>query len=197
MAFVEDPRLNSFYQALEYFIKIPAPEKGQIGSLLQFKKLQKGDYLVREGQVCKSIAFLRSGMIRHYYSTDKEEITRWISLSNTFSSSLASFILQKPSNENLQALEDCELVIIPHTGWLTLMKENASFQEVWMKNIEFNYLGMEERVFFLIAKSAEERYLNMMETQPRFIREVPQQYVASMLGTTPRHLSRIRKSLSR
>lgn len=194
---MEPTGLAAFYQTLEFFIKFPPAEKEQVGSILQFKKLEKGDYLVREGQVCKSIVFLQSGMVRHYYSTEKEEITRWISLSNTFSSSLASFIGQQPSNENLQALEDCQLVVITHTAWLLLMKENTSFKVVWMKNIEFNYLGMEERVFFLIAKSAEERYLHMMETQPRFIREVPLQYIASMLGTTPRHLSRIRKSLSR
>ncbi|NOS91025.1 MAG: Crp/Fnr family transcriptional regulator, partial [Cyclobacteriaceae bacterium] len=43
-----------------------------------------------------------------------------------------------------------------------------------------------------ILLSAADRYEKMMAKEPLLIREIPLQYLASILGVTPRHLSRIR-----
>ncbi|HMP99501.1 MAG TPA: Crp/Fnr family transcriptional regulator, partial [Cyclobacteriaceae bacterium] len=80
----------------------------------------------------------------------------------------------------------------PKTVWVNLYEKHPFLQRFWLKTIEYNYIGMEERVFHQIALSAEQRYQWMLENYPRFNKEVPAKYIASMLGITPRHLSRIR-----
>src|SRR6476661_6895639 len=147
---------KSFLASFDRFGNISNTDREQITSLVHIEQLKKDAFFVREGQVCRKIAFVIKGMMRHYYFGEKGDITRWVTLENNFTTSLYSFILQKPSFENLQAIQDCELVILPRSRWEELMKEQTIFKEIWTKHMEENYLGMEERVFYLISKSAEE-----------------------------------------
>lgn len=156
------------------------------------KSLKTGQYFLKEGKACIEIGVVTKGMCRHFYNTKNGEVTRWVALSGTFVTSLKSFIQQVPAAENIQAMEQTEIAIMPRVNWMKAFEEHEFLRNFWTRNIEENYIGMEERVFNLIAKSADERYDWMLENQPRFIQEVPDKYLASMLGTHPRHLSRIR-----
>jgi CRP/FNR family transcriptional regulator, anaerobic regulatory protein len=154
--------------------------------------LKKGDFFSEQGQICKEIGFVVKGMCRHFYDTENDEITRWIVLENEFVNSLGSFITQTPSNENIQAIKPTEIVMASKKDWDNLLAENEFARLLWTRNIEQLYVGMETRVFNLIALGAEERYQWMLKHQPKFNSLVPDKYVASMLGIKPRHMSRIR-----
>lgn len=43
--------------------------------------------------------------------------------------------------------------------------------------------------------SAEQRYEKLLKDEPELLQQVPLQYIASMLGITPRHLSRLRNKM--
>jgi len=154
--------------------------------------LKAGDLLVKRGAVCDGIGFILSGMCRHYYEVRKMEVTRWISLQHDFVVSLRSFILGVPSIEFIEAVEPSEILVMPKDRWREMYEGHDFFRRFWTSSIEQNYIGMEERVFNLIALPADERYSWMQKNQPQFIRSVPNKYLASMLGIHPRHLSRLR-----
>ena len=154
--------------------------------------IEKGGYYLKAGQTCESIGFITNGMCRYYYDTDKVEITRYVSFENEFITSLGSFIMNTPSVENIQAIKPCKVLIASKNDWQKLYQEHEFVRNFWTKIIENNYIGMENRVFNLIALSAEERYRWMLKNQPKFNQFVPDKYVASILGIQPRHLSRIR-----
>jgi CRP/FNR family transcriptional regulator, anaerobic regulatory protein len=160
----------------------------------QQKNLDRGDYFVQRGYTCHNLAFMVDGMCRHYYDTEKGEGTRWVVLPNEFITSLGSFISQRPAEENIQAIKPTALLIASRKDWQEIYDQEEFVRMVWLKSIEENYVGMENRVFNLIAMTAEERYDWMLKHQPRFNQHVPDKYVASMLGILPRHLSRIRAS---
>ncbi|WP_162141567.1 Crp/Fnr family transcriptional regulator [Lunatimonas lonarensis] len=161
-------------------------------AFLNTRQYEEGDNFQQEGQVCQHIALIVKGQFRYFYHTEEGEVTRWISLEGDFMTSLSSFIQQKPAVENIQATKDCTLALLSKTSWTKLYAEYEFIREFWLRTISYNYIGMEERVFHQIALSAEQRYQWMLENYPRFNQEVPDKYIASMLGITPRHLSRIR-----
>ncbi|MGF1638923.1 MAG: Crp/Fnr family transcriptional regulator [Cyclobacteriaceae bacterium] len=156
------------------------------------KKIAEGDYFLLQGHKCQHIALILKGQFRYFYNTQAGDITRWISLQGDFMTSLASFIQGKPAVENIQAIKESEIVMISKSAWLELSSKHEFLRQFWLRTIEYNYIGMEERVFNQIALSADERYRWMLDHYPRFNQEVPDKYIASMLGITPRHLSRIR-----
>jgi len=61
---------------------------------------------------------------------------------------------------------------------------------------EQQYIELEKRIFKLQKDNASKRYADLIKHQPEYILKIPLQYLASYLGITQRHLSRIRKEIS-
>ena len=166
--------------------------------ILAFKKctFKKGDFIIREDQIARNIYFIVKGKIRHFYNIDGKAYTRWVSLKNNFVTAFASFVHQQPSLENLECLQDCELLAISQEKFQNIKNTSPQIQQLWTTSIENEVVGYEYRVYQLITTDSEKRYLDFIEKYPHFVMEVPQKYIASMLGIDPRHLSRIRKNLA-
>lgn len=154
--------------------------------------LARGEHWVEVGSQPTCLALVLSGMMRHYYPTPSGEATRWIALPGTFTAPLLSLLRSEPSLEAIAAVEATELLEFPYARVRELRQRSPEFQARWAEIIEGHYLGMESRVHALIALSAAERYAQMQQQFPDILRQAPLQYVASMLGITPQHLSRLR-----
>jgi hypothetical protein len=58
----------------------------------------------------------------------------------------------------------------------------------------FNYM---RHFFSSIKESPQQRYLNLIKEKPQIVQRVPQHYIASYLGITTVHLSRIKSKLAK
>ena len=74
-----------------------------------------------------------------------------------------------------------------------LYEKLPKIQVLSRKIVENLYMEVSEKYESFFLKSPEERYLELMNTRPKFIQRVPQYMIASYLGMTPEGLSRIRK----
>ncbi len=187
----------SFIQQMRHFVPISDIQVTEIFQKFNPLEFQKDDFFVREGQLCNRVAFLETGMIRHYYLNRKEEITRWMSLEGEFITALGSFIQSTPCNHYLQAITPCKLWVIDRESWWELYNKYEILRTFWVQIIEFNLIGFEDRIYHQLASDAEERYLYFMKHYPRFLEKVPQKYIASMIGIKPESLSRLRANLSK
>ena len=157
--------------------------------------LKKDDYFLELGKRCNHVAFIKSGILRIFYPNDKgEEITCYFSLPNEFVTSFSSFSNQSPSIENIQAILPSELLIISKQDLDMLYQKIPSTQEFGRKAAENLAMIMEKRMVLFQSHSAEERYQFLLKNSPILIQTVPLQYLASYLGITPQHLSRLRKN---
>lgn len=154
--------------------------------------LNRGDFFYKNNQVCDKIGFLEKGMLRHFYETEGNEITCWVALEGNFTTSLGSFIRQVAVKENMQAIQPTKIIYATKEDWSAIYEKEEFVRRIWTNVIEENYLGMESRLYSMITLSAEERYNWILENYPKFNLYIPDKYMASMLGITPRHLSRIR-----
>lgn len=72
--------------------------------------------------------------------------------------------------------------------------------ENWLKFSRFvaeqSYIEMENRLIALQMESAKKRYIDLLNFNPDYFQNVPLKYLASYLGITQRHLSRLRKEIS-
>jgi CRP/FNR family transcriptional regulator, anaerobic regulatory protein len=155
-------------------------------------ELKKGDFFYQNTQICHKIGFMEEGMLRYYYDTEKSDVTRWVALGGEFVTSLGSFITQMQVKENIQAIQNTKIIYASREDWKILYQNEEFVRELWTSVIEENYIGMENRLFNMIALSAEARYEWILKNYPKFNLYIPDKYLASMLGITPRHLSRIR-----
>lgn len=155
--------------------------------------LNRNDLFLKEGTISKQLGFVLEGMIRYYYITeDGNEVTRWVSLQNEFITSFSSFITQTKALENIQAIKPTRLLCTTKEKWAKLYDSEPFVRDFWTRSIEFYLIGMEARVYSLIALNAQSRYEQLLTDYPLLVSEVPNKYLASILGIESRHLSRLR-----
>lgn len=161
------------------------------------KYLNKADYFIRQGEICKEVAFVLNGTFRSFYISDKgEEITYCITFPNNLITAYSSFITEKYTDENIQAVTSVELLIIPKNIIDNWAMENTNWVKFLKSVAEQQYIELEKRIFKMQNHNALQRYSDLLENQPEYIRNIPLQYLASYLGITQRHLSRIRREIS-
>jgi len=186
--------IQQFFQSFNLF------SKNEIDHLLTFFKertLAKNDFFVKENERCKEIAFIQSGIFRSYYTSNEgKDNTYCFRFPNDLMASYSSFISDKPSIENLQAISEATLLVIKKEKIQELVSENPKWSEFLRIIAEQEYLELEKRFFQLQRDNAAQRYAYLIENQTNYIQKIPLQYLASYLGITQRHLSRIRKEIS-
>lgn len=161
------------------------------------KTLQKSEYFIQEGKKCKEVAFIISGIFRSYYTSEEgDETTYCFRFPNEMLAAYSSFISGNESQETMQAISTSELLVIKKKDIDQLAKENICWIKFLKVIAEQQYIELEQRVFQLQRNSAVQRYVSLLEHQPEYIQNIPLQYLASFLGITQRHLSRIRKEIS-
>jgi len=184
----------------DYFKDYPYLTKEDIQAfkdVLIPSKLAKGEFLITEGKISRHIAYIQSGIFRSfYYSSDHEPVTYCFTFSNTLITAYTSWILQTPTNENIEALTDMELLLISKESLDQLMLSNSKWIRFFKDIAEMEYINLEKRIFMLQKESAETRYSELMKEHPEYLHLIPLKYLASYLGVTQRHLSRIRKRFS-
>jgi CRP-like cAMP-binding protein len=157
-------------------------------------ELKKNEFLVKEGGICPYFCYVESGILQHAIMVLEEEKTTYLALRNTVTSSLNSFLFQKPSRKSIKAIFDCKLWALDLTTFQELIKNNAAFHQFYYNLIEKQICLIDDYRIDLLTLTPEERYKKLLLTEPKLLQEVPLHYLASFLGISSRHMSRIRKN---
>lgn len=162
-----------------------------------YKTLKKGDFFSKEGSICNEIGFVLSGIFRsYYYSSEEEEITYCFIFQDNFITAYSSLITQDKTQENIQAITDIEMFVISRENIAKLEHSSTNWLRFLKIIAEQEYIKLEKRVFMLQKEKAETRYKDLIENKPQFLKYIPLHYLASYLGVTQRHLSRLRKEVT-
>ncbi|MBI1227136.1 MAG: cyclic nucleotide-binding domain-containing protein [Bacteroidetes bacterium] len=189
---------NEFKNTLQNWLGIPPATVEEIGSFFQKKQLKKEGFFLKTEQFADSMGFLQSGIIREYFIDHKgREVTKWIATPGYFVVDIASFLFQQPSRWNLQALTDCELLVITKDNYQRIGQVVPKWLELEKRFIAKCFAVLEDRVAAHLSLSSEERYTLFFSQNPELFNQVPLQYLASMLGMTAETFSRIRKKQQR
>ncbi|QBQ42030.1 Crp/Fnr family transcriptional regulator [Sphingobacterium psychroaquaticum] len=165
--------------------------------LFTVRHLKKGASFIREGTRCTEVAFIETGIFRSYYAKENgEEVTYCFRFPGDLLGAYSSFITGDPGLETLCALSDASLLVIQKKDLDQWVTENPKWM-VFLKVVaEQQYLELENRIFQLLRETAAERYAYLLRHHPIYIQQIPLHYLASFLGITQRHLSRIRKEIT-
>lgn len=181
--------------SISQYIKLSSEEENLIGDFWTGKILEKGDYLLRNGEICRTDNFVANGALKAFYinpKTGKEEIL-YFAIENWWATDIESFQKQKASIYNIQAIEKTELLQINYNSFQKMLIEIPKLERFFRIILE-NYLGsLQKRLITNNTLDAEERYFSFIENYSNIADKVPQYLIASYLGITAEFLSRIRK----
>jgi len=186
---------------LEYFqslIPLNKEEEQLVFDLFKPRLYRKRQYVLQEGDICNQFNFIVRGCLRMYKVDDKGNmhILQFAS-ENRWLSNIGSFHDRKPSELNIDALEDTMVLQISLENLLSLYIQAPKFDRIFRVLIENSFVALQKRLLQNISSSAEERYLSFLESYSHLSNRLPQTQIASFLGITPEFLSRLRNKQSK
>ena len=156
--------------------------------------LSKNSFFVEEGKICPYFCFIENGILQHSITILGEEKTTYLALRNSCTAALKSFRFRIPSRKNIRALSDCDLWIINLESFENLLSNNKAFRTFYHNLIENQIYRIDDYRIDLLTLTPEDRYKKLLENEPKLLQQVPLHYLASFLGISTRHMSRIRKN---
>ena len=184
-------------KSISKYVKLSSEEENLIETFWKEKTLAKGDYLLRNGETCRTDNFVINGTLKAFYinpETGKEEIL-YFAIENWWATDIESFQKQKPSIYNIQAIQRTTLLQIHYDSFQEMLRQVPKLERFFRIILE-NYLGnLQRRLILNNILDAEQRYSDFLENYPKISKKVPNYLIASYLGISAEFLSRIRKKI--
>jgi CRP-like cAMP-binding protein len=170
----------------------------EISELFENKSVAKNEFQLSAGRICDEYFFLEKGFMRAFaIDTEGNEVTTDFYGGGQVLFEVSSFFGRTRSKENIQALTDCEGWYISYEQLNALFHRMPEFREFGRSVLVKGFAALKTRMLGMITETAEERYAQLLATNPGIFQHVPLKYIASYLGITDSSLSRIRKDLSK
>jgi len=158
------------------------------------KKFQKGEIILHEGEVCESIYWVAKGLVRQFYYKNGKELTEYMATEDNIVMSIESLFTDKPSTQQMVALEPTILFALPKRELEHEAVRNVNIQMLYRKILEESLIISQVHADMLRFESAQERYSKLVKRSPQLVLRAPLVYIASYLQMTPETLSRVRTS---
>ena len=159
------------------------------------KKYQKGEIILHEGEVCESIYWVAKGLVRQFYYKNGKELTEYMATEDNIVMSIESLFTDKPSTQQMVALEPTILFALPKRELEHEAVRNVNIQMLYRKSLEESLIISQIHADMLRFESAQERYSKLVKRSPQLVLRAPLVYIASYLQMTPETLSRVRTSV--
>ena len=187
--------INSLLNNIRSLITLSQEEEEIISSLFKEKIYKKGEFFLADGQICKQVGFVASGLMRYYINHDGEEKTYAFSQENEYVSNYESFLPQRPSSKIIQALEESHVFVISYDD-LQLLYAKVRYGERYGRiAVEAVFLQMLIDINSFYTETPEVRYQRFLTSHPDLQQRISQYHIASFVGVKAQSLSRIRKRI--
>jgi len=190
------PDILSVIETLNYFYPLSEGIKDYFRKHTYSCSFRKGKLLLKAGEVCEHIYFIKKGAVRGFIKDGTKDITTWITAENEVVSSISSLDIREPAQENMQAIENCEMLALTYADFQDLYVKFPEFNIVARKLLQKYYQDAERRAFIARVAKAEKKYRLFLTRYGHLANRIPLKYIASFLGITLETLSRVRKKLS-
>ena len=180
------PQLNHFWNKyLEFQKRLEVPAK---------------TILLEEGKISQSYIFIEKGCVRLLFNIDGGDKTVQFFFENEGLTSFESFVNNTPSLFTIETIEPSVVYLLPKPYVIQLMNElsrEADFLQIILQTSGRRQTHYMNEFVSFIRDTPEERYQRLLNERPHIVQRVPQHYIASYLGVSTVHLSRIKSKLAR
>jgi CRP-like cAMP-binding protein len=167
-----------------------------LSSVTRTKSLKPGEFLLREGEICKYESFVTRGCVKTYYQDENgfEHIIDF-SIEEWWADDLYSLLTQTPSKSSIKAIEPTDVLQISKFDLEVLYQKIPKLERFFRILFQNAFITQREQINQALAVSAEERYLTFLKKKPYAEHRFSQKDIASYLGITPQFLSALKKKV--
>lgn len=191
---------NDIYSALTNHIRnnvdISDDDLNYLCGFFKTRTIKKKDLLLRQGRICKFEGFVVHGCFRVFTIDDKgNENVLYFAVDGWWLMDIDSFLNQKKSVLNIQALEDSTILLISREDKLALYKSLPITERLFRIMSQKALVAWQQRVVRNQCLTAKERYEHFSATYPYIASKLTNKEIASYLGITHEFLSKLKNRL--
>lgn len=184
--------MDRLIENIKLYASLNEQERALLLDAVDKKVYAKNELIFSAGKVSNEIYFVTKGCVRLFYNVDGVDKTAFFYTEGQFICAGESYTFNIPAIENYQAVEETEIYVFTKSKIDVLLKQAPKFEVIARIATENELITCQKVIASFVTKSAEERYVDLLNTQGELFQRVPQQYIASFLGVSPETLSRIK-----
>lgn len=176
--------------------KLSAKELDHFSASFYSKSIAKKEYLLQQGEICKFEGYVTKGCFR-VFTIDQQgkEHVLYFAVKDWWITDIDSFTNQNTSFLSIQALEDSKVLLINHTDKERVYKEIPAVEKLFRIMTQKTLVSLQRRMIRNLSETADERYLNFINTYPEIAQKLTNLQLASYLGISHEFLSKIRNKI--
>ena len=194
---------SKYKQFIQEYVPLNFIEWNILKSKLKLKHYQKGEIIHNVGDIYTKLMFINNGLARGFIINEDGKDTTWSIYFNDKNSHMTnllvvdyeSFLKQKESKLEIVALEDCQIVMTDYKDIEFIYDNTKKGDRLGRLLAQEAYIYLHNFIIQRQTTTAKERYENFIKSTPHLIDKIPQYHIATLLGITPQHLSRLKKEM--
>ena len=163
-------------------------------SVLVMRKFTKGEIVLKEGDVCRDILYIDTGLLRQFYNKRGRMVTEHLGVDGTIVMCIESLFREEPTKLQIEALENTTCYALPKQRLEEVALHNVNIQILYRKILEESLILSQVHADLVRFESAQDRYKRLCKLMPKVVQRAPLNYIANYLQMTPETLSRVRSA---
>ena len=175
--------------------EMTAEGKLQLEKLLTRKEADKGEIMLKEGEISRNIVLVGKGMLRQFYYKNGKDLTEHFSYEGSVVICIESTLKHEPTRLMVEALEPSIVYMLPYDQLLYCAETSHELNMFYRKILEYSLIVSQIKADSWRFQTARERYYNLLKHDPEVVKRAPMAHIASYLLMTPETLSRVRANI--
>jgi len=182
---------NFLNRSVDLFDNLTDEESVALKNIFQYKKYNKGDFIIKENDTVPNIYFISSGLVKlSYFNSDTKEFILSFAFENWWETDFSAFYNQTKATLTLQCLEDTETYVLSYDNYLSILEKYNLSNYFLDKSIK-GHIANQKRILSLLTSSPKERYDNFLLLYPSLVQRIPKSILSLYLGVSRETLSRL------
>ena len=183
---------NEFLDYIDKITPLTSDERDIFLRKVMIKEYKKGEIIIQEGVKSNYIYFIHEGIVRNFINQNNKTLNFRSEGMIVTGYSTYNYDQGFKSKMNVECLENCTFILIS-VDTIHYVVENFKYGDRLGRYLaEKHILELLELLIDIDNKSIIERYNDLNIKYSNIHQRVSQHFIASFLGTTPVHLSRLK-----
>ena len=184
-------------QTMDSYYPISQNTWKELKSICTIKEIKKNEYAFDLYDTVDAISFIYQGLFRTFSINEQgEEYTKNFFWETRFYGPMVPLLTNTALTSSVQALENSIIIDIQHSLYRELLYKYDDLKMYHILYLEKHWvIQKDDNAYALVLEDATQRYERFLNEFGHIVNRLSQYHIASYLGISPTHLSRIKKSL--
>ena len=185
-----------YLKDIEQFLALEDSHISILNELSRTEEYPKNTVIIEQGDIARNLIFLKSGIAASIYKKHNKKFIRDFYFEPHIFTEQQSFIKKVPAKFSVVSVSNITCRLISFEDLENLYDQILNLKDIAYDMLLNGFINISDRLESLLTLTPEQRYLKLLNENPKLLHEIPLKMIASYLGVTDVGLSRIRKRIS-